>query len=379
MKTINIAIALLILVLPSCRKKEATIVKLPLVETVFPVQKTVPIYVDVPGHIEPIHKVDIKPQVNGEITGIFYEEGTYVEEGSLLVTIDERPYIADLNKAEGMLVQKKAELQYAKDTMVRNEPLVMDDFISKEKFEQLVTNMESIEGAILTTLAEIQAAQINVDFCKIAAPISGMLGERRIDMGNIVTAYSDETLVTIKQIAPIWVNFGIDEGYLYAIQQERKKHPIEVIVYHKVPSNIISSGRLVFINNQINEKTGQILMRGEFVNQDHRLWPGEYVRVRLIIRKQPNAILLPAECIQQSQKGSYVFVVNDSQIAEKRSVKLGLRQDDGKSVVILDGLSPHEQVISKGQINVASGVKVDIKKKDSSQQEKSKTEGASLK
>ncbi|MDN3504148.1 MAG: efflux RND transporter periplasmic adaptor subunit [Rhabdochlamydiaceae bacterium] len=347
----------------SCEKKVPPRKKLPIVQTTYPIKKEVPIYIDVPGHIEPIQKVDIQPQVNGEVMAIHYEEGSYVEKGTPLVTIDNRPYLATKYKYEGELAQNQAKLQYAKDTTIRNEPLAQEDFISQNTFDQLVTNMESLEGTILANLAEIQSAQINIDFCDIAAPISGILGNRKIDMGNIVTAYSNQTLVTIKQVAPIWASFGIDESYLFDIQKQWTEHPVEVVVYNDTPNKPIASGKLVFIDNHINERTGQVLMKGHFENKEKTIWPGQYVKVRLIKKMEKEAILIPSEAVQNGQNGHYVYTINDSGIAEMKTITLGLAQENGKYLMVLKGLSTHDQIVVNGQINIKPGIKVKIENK----------------
>ncbi|MCF7806420.1 MAG: efflux RND transporter periplasmic adaptor subunit [Simkaniaceae bacterium] len=345
----------------ACSKKEETKPTPPIVEVIRPVKRTVPIYIDAPGHIEPIQSVDIKPQVSGEIIELHYEEGTYVTEGDLLISIDDRHYIAQKNKAEGELVQNQAELQYAQETLARNKPLVSEDFISKDQFDKLTSNVGSLEGSILMNLAEIQDADVSLGYCSIRAPISGLLGAKRIDKGNIVSAYSDMTMVTINQISPIWDTFAVDEKYLAHIHQERSHHPLRVEIFEKRPSEPIAIGHLVFIDNQVNDKTGQIMLKGHFENQDQVLWPGQYVKTRLILSEKPDAILVPSSCVMQSKKGDYVFVVNSDHRVERREVVIGLRQDDGEMIMILKGVSLQDQVVVKGQINISQGMSVQIK------------------
>ena len=365
MKQVSSALLILLTLFAACKKPEKKVMPPPVVRTTYPVIKTVPIWIQTTGHIDPIQDVDIQPQVDGQIIGLHYNEGDYVRQGDLLVTIDPRIYVADLHKAEAELIQNQALLAYAKDTASRNEPLVKDDFISQDNFDKLVSNVQMYEGAILENEAQMEAASVKVDYCTIRSPIDGVLGNQQVDMGNIATTNENQTLVTIKQIAPIWTIFGIPERHLTEVFKERQNHPLQVELYTDKPSKPYAVGELVFVDNVINKETGMISMKGLFKNENHLLWPGRYVNVRLITRHQPNTILVPSVAVQQGQDFDFVFTIDKSNKVHKKKVVTGLTQDDGAMIMIEKGLKVDEQVIIDGVVNVYDGVTARILNKGS--------------
>ena len=351
---------ILLLLLAACSKPKEVPPSLPIVEVVHPTQRVVPIYIDTTTHMEPIHTVKIEPQVNGQIIGIHYREGDFVESGKLLVSIDPRVYAAAKTQAEGQLIQAKAQLAFAKDTLTRNQPLADIDYVSQNSFDQLVYNMEDLEGLVISAMGSVEEATVKLSYTNIYAPISGVLGDRRLDVGDILQVGIGQNLVSINQIAPIWARFGIPEKLLFDIQKERRKHPISVAVYREDPSEIIDSGELVFIDNAVNEDTGMITMKGTLPNVDYLLWPGEYLKLRLTLREE-NSILIPIEALQQGVDGHYVFTIDKEGIIHKKNIKTDLRQENGTKMMIREGLDLEDLVVISGQVNVSDGVKAKIK------------------
>lgn len=336
----------------ACSKPKEKKEELPLVAITSPKVGPCPIYLDTVAHMEPIHTVKIEPQVDGQIVALYYEEGSFVESGTLLLSIDQRIYNAQKTQAEGNLIQSKAELAFAKDTMVRNRPLADLDYVSQDSFDQLVYNTENLEGLVLANMGGVDEASVKLGYTQIYAPISGVLGEKRFDVGDVAQTAENQTLVTINQIAPIWARFGISQNYLAKIQKEWKKHPITVEIYDSDPLKPLDRGNLVFIDNAVDENTGMITMKATLDNGEELLWPGAYLRARLIMYVEENGITVPVEAVLNGIDGHYLFTIDEEGVAHKKNVKTGLRQEGGKTLMITEGLKGDEKVVIQGQINI---------------------------
>lgn len=365
MKKIIIVLLLISFSLSSCSKKQQQKYTKPTVQVTLPKFKDVPLYISVPGHIEAFKHVEVRPQVSGLITKIAYQEGQRVNEGDLLVEIDQRPFIANLQKNEGILLENRAKLQFDEDTLTRNIPLVKDDYISQNAFENLAKNVEVSQAMIAQNLAEIETAKINLEYCTITSPISGIAGNKLIDLGNLVVKdSSDSTLVTINQITPIYANFYIPEKDLHQVIMARHESndPLKVLVSYDEDFSKPFEGTLDLINNQVDEKTGMILLKGIFTNKDEILWPGQYVNVRLILKQLKNAMLIPSQAVQRNDKGPYVYTINGGKKVEIKQIKLGQLQ--GNYFVVEKGLKEDEAIVIKGQLNLFPNAEVNIENKE---------------
>jgi len=349
---------LALLLFAGCAKKEVAVPLPPTVKVQNPLVKTVPIFIEAVGHVQPIQSVAITPQASGQLTQLYYEEGTVATAGDILAMIDKRPYLAQKHQVEAQIAQNQASLTYAKDTLVRNAPLVKEDFISKNTFENLTTNVLTIEAQILQNFAELDNAQINLDYCTIKAPISGLLGQKLIDIGNVVTANSNQTLVTINQMDPIWINFSVPESHLPQILQQRALHALTVELYENFENPKVATGTLDFIDNTVNPETGMIVLKGIFINSDYKLWPGKFYKVRLILYEQQDAVLVSSKSIQYGRDGPYLFRINRESQAEVIPVKLGSRQ--GTDVVIQGGINKNDLIVVSGQVQIGPGSPVHV-------------------
>jgi multidrug efflux system membrane fusion protein len=352
-KYISLACCLLLI---GCQKKEIKKPPAPTVKVQSPIVKTVPIYIETVGHVQPIQTVNITPQATGQIVQLTYEEGTYVNQGDILAFIDNRPYLAQKHQVLAELAQNQASLKYARDTLIRNTPLVREDFISKNNYENLTTNVLTIEAQIEENMAELESAEINLNYCMVKAPISGLLGQKQIDVGNVLTANANQVLVTINQMDPIWVNFSVPEKTLSEIRKQNADHPVKVELYEQYDKPLVAKGTLDFIDNTVSNQTGMIVMKGIFENIDFSLWPGQFFKVKVILNEIPNAILVPSKAVQYGQNGPFVFRLTPNSTAEVVLVSLGQRHGD--HIVVLKGLSSHDLVITQGQVQVHEGVTV---------------------
>lgn len=338
---------------------------LPSVVVAEPIMRDTEIYLDYVGHVEAKVSVQIRSQIAGQITAKYFTEGQEVKEGNLLLTIDDRPYIAALAKAEATLRQNIASLKLSEDTAQRYSQLVQDDYIAKLDYDQYITNVLVDEAVIKENLADIETAKLNVDYCHIKAPMDSIAGELQIDVGNYVTVGESTPLVLLNQIKPIYVNFYIPERDLPQIQTYQKDHPLKTHVFVNQDTKHPFEGTLTLINNQIDENTGTLLLRATFPNEDKKLWPGEFVDVRLVLKVQKDALLIPTQALQVSRDGHYLYIVKEDQTVELRQVVVGQRQDN--LTIIQSGLKAGENVVIQGQINLRPDVKVSMKKETASQ------------
>jgi membrane fusion protein, multidrug efflux system len=325
------------------------------VSTAVAISCEVPRYYDYIGHVIPLNTINIVPQVQGYLTKIYFQEGQEVKAGDLLATIDDRPYKAALAKAEATLAQTIVALKYSEDTVQRYAKLVPEDFVSQLDFDNYVTNVLSNEAVIKQNLADIETAKLNLNYCFMMANVDGVVGVRLIDEGNFIPPATTDPIVILNQLQPITAEFYAPEDDLTEIRKAHARKSLVARIFLEGEKNQGHDGNLTLINNQVDQPTGSILLRATLPNEDHALWPGQFVSVRLFLEQIPGAILVPAQAVQIGQEGAYVFVVNNG-TADLRLVKKGQLQGD--LVVIEKGLAAGETVVVEGQVNLFPGAKV---------------------
>jgi len=353
------AIALCLCWICGCNKEEkAPLHSAPKVEACKVEESTIALFLEGIGHVRAYNYAEIKSQVEGELFQVHYEQGEEVEAGELLITIDPRPYLAKVQEAEGMLLESKANLQFAEEKVLRYTKLVKEEYVSKLDYDQYVTDVEALLASIKKNEGALADAKVNLDYCYIRAPFSGRVGKRLVDKGNLI-ANDGSALLTLNQIQPIYVDFSLPEKYLTRILlRQREKKNLVVRVHIPEVATVEEEGVLVVIDNKVDPSTGMIGLRAEFSNACKLLWPGLFTKVRLILEEKPQAVLAPEEGINLSQKGYFALVIDSSDVAVSRPVKVG-EQIDG-IWEILEGLKPGDRIITKGQLNVRVGEAVHI-------------------
>jgi len=356
----------LLLFLASCSKKSSTPEPKPIsVKIAKSTSGDVPYYLSTVGHMEAYTTVDIMAQVNGYLVGTYFDNGAYVKKGDLLYLIDQRPYAANLQKAEASLEQNLANLKYAERTAERNSPLVKEDYISQEQFDNLVTNVLVDDALVRGNMADLETAKINFDYTTIYAPMEARAGATLVNNGNLVLESAETKLVTLNQIVPIYATFFISEKDLPKVQRyQSKQGPLTTILNVEDKEVAPYHGALTFIDNEVDRATGMVQMRATLPNEDHSLWPNQYVQITLILDTINDAILVPTETVQDSPKGKYVYVVKGNQTVDMRMVTTGQAQKNNL-IVIEKGLKVGEKVVTDGQLNLYPGAKVSINKEDS--------------
>jgi len=352
-----IAVIFWTLALVGCEKAAAPAFQRPpaAVSVVAAVKQDVPVYLDAVGKVTAREMVSIQPQVSGRIMEIHFTDGADLKKGDALFTIDPRPYQAQLDAASGNLAQAGAALDFARIQLARGEQLVETKAISQQEYDTRKNAVDVAEAQVQQGKAAVENAGLNHQYCSIRSPIDGRAGRRLVDIGNVVTANSG-SLLTIQRLDPIYADFTVTENDLSAVQGNMRRGTLDVEVRLPDEPDSPLHGALTFLDNAVQAGTGNVTLRATIPNADHRLWPGRFVKVRLVLSTLPGAVLVPATAPQMSARGQFVYVVKPDDTAELRPVKTGQRQ--GELVVIDQGVSSGERVVVNGQLGVTPGGKV---------------------
>lgn len=341
-------------------------------------QKDVPLQLHAVGNVEAYSTVEVKPQVDGELDRVYFKEGDSVRKGDMLFLLDTRPFEYALREAEANVARDAAQMKKAKEDARRYEDLIKRGVVSEQQYEQYRANYETLQAAVKADTAATGRARLDLEYCSIRSPIDGRIGEILVHEGNTVEKRKT-VLAVINQTKPVYVSFSLPEQYLSDVRNYLAAEG-GLDVYADVPKGKAplpagapgeepdagtlaqtepAVGELSFINNQVNEATGTITLKGIFPNGDESLWPGKFVNVSLTLTTQKDAILVPVKAVQTGRDGKYVFIVLPDSTVESRPVVEGTKS--GKDVVILKGLKPGERIVTEGHLRLAPGVKVKIK------------------
>jgi len=330
----------------------------PLVTVAKAQTQDVPVYLDEIGKSGAFESVTVTPQMGGRITERHFQDGADLSKGALLFVIDPRPFQAQLDSATASLAQAKAALELAKIQFARDQELVGTKAISKQDYDTKKNTVDVDQAQVESAQAALETAKLNLEYCYIHSPIEGRAGARLVDVGNVVQA-NTTGLLLIQRLDPIYADFTVTERDLPEVQKEMSRGSLKAFV--RVPSdpeNRARSGKVTFLDNAVQNGTGTVNLRATMSNPDHHFWPGQFVNVRLVLATQKNAVLIPNQATQISQKGPFVYVVKPDSTADLRLVTLGQRQ--GENVVVTQGVAAGENVIVTGQLTVPPGGKVRV-------------------
>jgi len=353
----------------------------------------VPVYLDAIGKTVAREVVSIQPQVSGRITKIHFTDGANVRKGDMLFTIDTRPFEAALSQAQAavakdLALKKQAEANLNRDLaqakwdalqVKRYGQLVSAGVVPREQYEQLSATadssnatVEADRAAVKADSAAVERVKVDLSYCYIHAPIDGRAGQRLVDIGNVVNPGSSSgnnaisstsngppsnAMLVIERLDPIYADFTISQNDLTKVQEQMHAGTLKTEVRLPDATDPIA-GQLTFLDNSVQNQTGQVSLRATIPNSDRRFWPGRFVNIRLVLNTIHGAVLVPATAPQMSAKGSYVYVVKQDMTVDQRQVTLGQRQGD--QVVIDQGVQPGERVVTNGQAGVTPGGKVRI-------------------
>lgn len=308
------------------------------------------------GSVEAFYTVSLKTRIDGQIMQVNFREGQDVKTGELLIVIDPRPYQVALDQAKANLQKDEAQLTNAKAQYERNRVLYEQGVIAKQDLDTLQASFGTYEGTIAADKAAIENAQLNLTYCYIKSPIDGRIGLRQVDPGNYVTAASGTAMVVITQLHPIAVVFTLPEDQLQTVAMHMKQGALEVDAYSRDDQTKLATGKLLTIDNQIDQTTGTAKLKSVFDNPENNLWPNEFVNARLLLETRKNAVTAPASAIQRGPEGSFTYVVDGNNTVQMRPVQIALTQ--GATVVIGSGLQGGDRVVTDGQEKLQAGSRV---------------------
>jgi len=308
------------------------------------------------GSVEAFYTVSLKTRIDGQIMQVNFREGQDVKTGELLIVIDPRPYQVALDQAKANLQKDEAQLANAKAQYERNKVLYEQGVVAKQDLDTMQASFGTFEGTIAADKAAIQNAELNLTYCYIKSPIDGRVGLRQVDPGNYVTAASGTAMVVITQLHPIAVVFTLPEDQLQSVANQMKRGALEVDAYSRDDQTKLATGKLLTIDNQIDQTTGTAKLKSVFDNPENTLWPNQFVNVHLLLEARKDAITAPASAVQRGPEGSFVYMVDANNTVQMRPVQLALTQ--GATVVIASGLQGGERVVTDGQEKLQAGSRV---------------------
>jgi len=320
-------------------------------------RRDVPVYLSGLGNVVASMTVTVKTQLDGRLEQVLFKEGQTVRRGQLLAQIDPRPYQVQLEQAQGSLARDQAQLKNAQLNVARDRELVRQNLIAQQQLDTDLSTAGQLEGAIQVDKAAIDAAELNLDYARITAPIDGVTGVRQVDPGNVVHTTDASGIVLITKLDPIAILFSLPQDQLTPVLEELgRSGTLPADAFSRDGSTLLGSGRVTLIDNQINQATSTIRLKAEVPNPRRLLWPNQFVNVRLHLNTQKDALVVPATALQRGPNGTFVYVAGADASALLRPVEVSLIQGD--LAILSRGVEPDEQVVVDGQNQLRPGVKV---------------------
>ncbi len=316
----------------------------------------VPVLLNAIGTVQAFNMVTIKSRIDGQIVGVEFTEGQNVKAGSPLIRIDPRPFQAAIEQAEAVKERDAAQLASAQADLARSADLVGRGFKSRQTYDQQKALVDQLTASLKGDDAQIGTARLNLSYATIRSPIDGRLGARLVDIGNMVRGSDAAGLVTVAQLKPIFVNFTLAQDNIDRIREHQAKGPLEVQAYSGDGKNLRATGKVTLIDNAVDQATGTIRLKASFANDDERLWPGEFVNVRVVLTVRKGVSTVPAQTVQDGPTGHYAYVIKDDNTVERRQVDVAAVQDG--IAVVSKGLAPGEKIVVEGQYRLTQGARV---------------------
>jgi multidrug efflux system membrane fusion protein len=316
---------------------------------------TIPVQLTAIGTGKAFQTVSVESQVAAIVKEVHYRQGRFVQENDLLVTLDSDPFLAAVAQAEAALSRDRAQSKLRQSELERSNQLYKEGVVSPQQYDQSQAASAAAQATVRADEAAVRTAKIQLSYCSIYAPISGVTGAQLVSPGATVKANDAPTLVVINQVEPIYVTFSVPQQYLEPIKNSMARSRLRV---KATPpgSTTTETGVLTFVNNTVDTTTGTIQLMATFPNKDHRLWPGQFSNVVLNLGQQQDVLVVPAQSVQMGQQGDYVFVVKSDKTVDVRQVKVG--QTVNNQTQIVQGLTPGEMVVTDGQVRLVPGTKV---------------------
>jgi multidrug efflux system membrane fusion protein len=319
----------------------------------------VPIYYDALGTVSALNTVSLRAQVNGQIVAVNFRQGQDVKQGDVLAQIDPAPFKAAFDQAVSKKGEDEAQLIDAQKDLARSKSLVLKDYETQQVVDTQQAKVDSTKATIDADQAAIEAAQTQLNYATITAPIDGVVGFRQIDIGNIIHTNDPNPLTVLTQIKPCTVIFTLPQDDLGPVREALLQGTVSVLAFDQNDKQQLAEGHLLLINNQIDQATSTIQLKAEFPNADEHLWPGQFVRIRILITIRKDAITIPTVAVQRGPAGLYTWVVKPDNTADQRVIQT--MPVDNSITIVTKGVAAGERVVVDGQYRLDAGTRVDAK------------------
>jgi membrane fusion protein, multidrug efflux system len=323
-------------------------------------QRDVPIYYDALGTVQARNTVAIRAQVNGQIISIAFRQGQEVKQGDVLAKIDPAPFKANYDQAVSKKSQDEATLIDALKDLARFKTLVQRDFETQQNVDAQQAKVDQTKSLIDADQAAIEAAQTQLNYATITAPIDGVVGFRQVDLGNIIHTTDVNPLTVLTTIKPCDVIFTLPQSDLGLVREAMLRGTVSVLAFDQDDKQQLAQGRLLLINNQIDQTTSTIQLKAEFANEDERLWPGEFVRIRILLQTRKDAITIPPVAVQHGPNGLYTWVVKPNNTVEQRSIET-IAVNNTDTTIVTKGIAAGDRVVVDGQYRLDTGSRVNAR------------------
>jgi multidrug efflux system membrane fusion protein len=320
-------------------------------------QRDVPIYLDGLGTVQASNTVAVHSQVDGKLQSVNFVEGQRVRAGDVLAVVDPRPFQAALDQAKAKKAQDGAQLVSDAKDLARFQDLVKKGAGTQQAVDQQQAKVDALNATIASDQAGIENAETQLSYATITAPINGRVGFRQVDAGNIVHAGDQTPITVLTDLTPTMVIFTLPQRDLPSVQEAMAKSEVQVVALDQDNTRELGQGKLLLIDNQIDQTTSTIRLKASFPNEDERLWPGEFIHTRVLVETLKDAVTIPSAAVQRNSQGLLAWVVKPDNTAENRPIQGGPTQNDMS--VVESGLKPGEQVVVSGQYRLRPGVKVE--------------------
>jgi multidrug efflux system membrane fusion protein len=321
------------------------------------VRQDVPVYLSGLGSVTAFNTANIKSRVDGQIMQVNFKEGQNVKEGDLLIVIDPRPYQVQLEQMQAQIFRDQAQLRDARLNLDRYTTLIPSGSIAQQQVDTQKALVDQLDGTVRNDQAQIDNAKLQLVYCHITAPFNGRVGLRQVDPGNIVHAADTNPMLILTQLQPIAVIFTLPEDLLSSVAKHMQGSTLEVEALNRDDQTKLETGKLLTIDNQIDQTTGTAKLKAVFDNKDNQLWPNQFVNTNLLLETRKNSTVLPTAAVLRGPQGAFVYLVKPDKTVEARAVNISLTQ--GNTTVVSSGLNPGDTVVTDGQDKLQTGSKIE--------------------